>query len=147
MGDPVAMRFTHAQPDIDACRHHVAVHERQRRSVGCAPWTIVEKAGGTIIGWGGLYEDPFDPGWGVEVAYLFSPSAWGHGYATELVTRCVDVARGELGLASLIAFAHPENAGSRRVLEKTGFAAERFVPEMDRLLYRLRATVPRGTVI
>ena len=140
------MRFTHAQPDLDACRRHVTVHEQQRQRVGCAPWTIIEKAGGKIIGWGGLYDDPFEPGWGIEVAYLFAPSAWGRGYATELVTRCVEIAGDELRIPRLIAFAHPGNAASRRVLHKSGFLIEHFVPEMRRLLYAC-ATVPRASVI
>lgn len=136
MGDPAAMRFTHVQPDLRACRRHIAVHERQRRRVGCAPWAVVEKATGAIIGWGGLYDDPFEPGWGIEVAYLFAPSAWGRGYATELVRCCLEIARTELRLGSVAAFAHPENAASRRVLEKAGFMPERFVPDMERYLYR-----------
>ena len=89
-----------------------------------------------IIGWGGLYDDPFDPGWGVEVAYSFHPSAWGQGYASEMVTACTSVADHALGLPEVGAFAHPANAGSRRVLEKAGFEVVRFVPEMDRFLYR-----------
>ena len=136
MGDPLAMRFTHAQPDLRALRRHLAVHERQRRRIGCAPWTIIEKSGGKIIGWGGLYDDPFDPGWGVEVAYLFAPEGWGRGYATELVRCCLEIAKAELRLCSVAAFAHPDNAASRRVLEKCGFVIERFVPSMQRLLYR-----------
>ena len=54
MGAPVAMRFTHVQPDERACRRHLAAHERRRRHTGCAPWTIAEKATGTIVGWGKL---------------------------------------------------------------------------------------------
>jgi len=136
LGDPDAMRFTHVQPSLRACRRHLAVHERQRRRIGCAPWTIIEKNTGKKIGWGGLYDDPFDPGWGVEVAYLFAPSAWGHGYASELVACCLDIARRELQLAQVSAFAHPDNAASRRVLEKAGFFAEQFVQPMHRWLYR-----------
>jgi RimJ/RimL family protein N-acetyltransferase len=112
------------------------VHESRRRIVGCAPWTIIESETGAVIGWGGLYDDPFEPGWGIEVAYLFTPPAWGRGYATELVRCCLDIAATRLGLASVVAFAHPDNVASRRVLEKTGFATERLVPEMRRFLYR-----------
>jgi len=130
------MQFTAVQPDLRALRRHIAVHERQRRRIGCAPWTIIEKASGAIVGWGGLYHDPFDPGWGIEVAYLFAPSAWGRGYATELVRFCLEVAEVRLRLDSLVAFAHPGNTASRRVLEKTGFGIERFIPDMDRFLYR-----------
>lgn len=136
LGDVEAMRRTHADASLRECRRRVAVHERQRRRIGYAPWTVVTKADGRTIGWGGLYDDPFDPGWGVEVGYYFDPEAWGKGYATELVVACVSLADDGLGLPEVRAFARPENAGSRRVLEKAGFEVVRFLPEMERLLYR-----------
>ncbi len=80
--------------------------------------------------------NPFDPGWGVEVAYFFHPSTWGQGYASEMVAACMTVADHTLRLPEVRAFAHPANVGSRRVLEKAGFEELRFVPEMDRFLYR-----------
>jgi RimJ/RimL family protein N-acetyltransferase len=40
-----------------------------------------------------------------------------------------------LRLSEVRAFARPDNIASRRVLEKSGFAEVRFVPEMGRLLY------------
>jgi ribosomal-protein-alanine N-acetyltransferase len=136
LGDAEAMRHTHADTSLRECRRRVAVHEWRRRHDGYAPWTIVTKADGRIIGWGGLYDDPFDPGWGVEVAYFFKTSAWGQGYASETVAACMAVADRTLRLPEVRAFAHPENVGSRRVLEKAGFEVVRFVPEMDRFLYR-----------
>jgi ribosomal-protein-alanine N-acetyltransferase len=138
LGDPVAMRFTHVQPSLRALRRHIAAYEHQRARIGCAPWTIFEKAGGGIVGWGGLYEDPFDRGWGIEIGYHFAPSAWGRGYATELALLCLRVARDELRIERLTAFVHPDNAASRRVLEKAGFLVVRFVPEMQRYLYHCR---------
>lgn len=136
MGDAAAMRHTHVHASLRACRRHVAAYEWQRRRQGYAPWTIVAKSDGRIIGWGGLYEDPFDPGWGVEVGYFLHPTVWGQGYATELVQACTDVADRILRLPVLTAFAHPDNIGSRRVLEKTGFETIRFIPDMQRLLFR-----------
>jgi len=136
MGDPVAMRHTHVQASLRDCRRHVAGHEWQRRRLGYAPWVIVTKMDERVIGWGGIYDDPFDRGWGPEVGYFFHPDAWGHGFATELVRRCAELADRELRLPALSAFAHPSNAASRRVLEKAGFGVVRFVPEMDRLLFR-----------
>ncbi len=136
LGDAKAMRYTHADASPRACRHRIVVHEWRRRRNGYAPWTIVTKATGQLIGWGGLYQDPFDPGWGVEVGYFFHPSAWGRGYASELTAACAEVADDVLKLPEISAFAHVDNLGSRRVLEKTGFEAVRFVPEMERLLYR-----------
>lgn len=46
MGDPEAMRWTHTQPSLPALRRYLAGHARRCRR----------------IGFGGLYDDPFDPG-------------------------------------------------------------------------------------
>ena len=75
---------------------------------------------------------------GVEVGYFFAPAAWGKGYATELTRFCLEIARRRFRLPLVTAFAHPDNAGSRRVLEKAGFVEERYVDAMDRILYRCR---------
>ena len=138
MGDPQVMRFTHVQPSLNELRNYLAVHEAQRACVGCAPWVLTEKAGGRLAGFGGLYEDPFDPGWGVEVAYFFHPAAWGQGYATELTRFCVAEARRMMRWPKLVAFVHPENVASHKVLLRAGFEEERFVPEMNRRLYLCR---------
>jgi len=136
LGDAAAMRYTHADASLRDCRRRIAVHERRRRRDGYAPWTIVTKTDARIIGWGGLYDDPFDPGWGVEIGYHFDPIAWRQGYATELVAACTSLADEILRLPEIHAFARPENTVSRRVLEKAGFEVVRFIPEMERLLYR-----------
>lgn len=137
LGDPDAMRFTTALGSVEGCRLHVARHERQRRRVGYAPWVVVERLSGRIAGYGGLYDDPFDPGWGVEAGYFFAPWAWGQGYASELTRERLSLA-GRRSLDQVSAFAHPQNVASQRVLEKAGFEFERAVPEMNRRLYRWR---------
>lgn len=45
-------------------------------------------------------------------------------------------ARARLGLQELRAFAKADNAASCRVLEKAGFPRQRYVPELERYLYR-----------
>jgi [ribosomal protein S5]-alanine N-acetyltransferase len=136
LGDPAAMRFTHCDQTLRQCRRRIAAHERRRQRDGCAPWAVLTKTDGRIIGWGGLYEDPFDPGWGVELGYSFHPAVWGNGYASELVAVCLGIADRVFRFKELKAFARPENRASRRVLEKSGFAVDRFIPQMGRLLYR-----------
>ena len=139
LGDREAMRFTHVASSLRDCRRRVAVHERRRRSDGCAPWSVLLKASGRLIGWGGLFHDPFDPGWGVELGYWFHPEAWGQGYASELAVAAVGEADATLGLPKVGAFARPGNVGSRRVLEKAGFKILRYVPELERdYLERIR---------
>ncbi|MBV9015652.1 MAG: GNAT family N-acetyltransferase [Alphaproteobacteria bacterium] len=136
LGDADAMRHTHVDLSLRQCRQRVAIHERQRRLDGFAPWTILTKGDGRIIGWGGLYRDPFTPGWGIELGYSFHPAVWRQGYATELGMACTEVADRVLLLPEVKAFAKPENIGSRRVLEKLGFGEIGFVPELSRWLYR-----------
>ena len=137
LGDATAMRFTMRQQSLRDCRRYLAAHERQRRRVGCAPWVIIEQETNAMIGFGGLYEDPFDPGWGPEVGYFLASRAWSKGYATELALHCVVIARKQTHWPVLRAFVHPENIASQRVLSKAGFRHERFVPEMKRFLYSL----------
>ena len=67
---------------------------------------------------------------------LAEPAAWGRGYATELTGACTSLADKVFRLPEVHAFARPENVGSRRVLEKAGFEVVRFIPEMERFLYR-----------
>ena len=142
LGDEDAMRYTFKVANLRECRRHIAGHECQRRKVGFGPWIVFEKAGRTMIGFGGLYDDPFDLGWGTEVGYQFAKSAWGNGYATELTKFCLEMAHEHLGFPEVRAFAHPDNTASLRVLKKSGFALERFVPEMNRYLFVHRGRAP-----
>lgn len=139
LGDPKAMQFTHVDRSFKECRRRVAVHEWRRRKDGYAPWTAELKESNRIIGWGGLYDDPFDPGWGVELGYYFHPDAWGKGFASELTKAALQEADEALKLPKVAAFARQENTASRRLLAKAGFTLVRYVPEMERFYFeRLR---------
>jgi RimJ/RimL family protein N-acetyltransferase len=72
------------------------------------------------------------PGWEVaadevEIGWMVTPSAWAQGYATEAGRAIRDEAFERLGLDSVIAMYHPENAASGRIMEKLGMAYERDV--------------------
>ena len=136
LGDAAAMRHTHCDPSLRDCRRRIAMHEWRRRHDGYAPWTVRARDTGRIVGWGGLYDDPFDPGWGIELAYYFAPSVWGRGYATELGRAALAFADEQLAAPRITAFAHPENAASNALLTRLGFSYERFVEGMQRNLYR-----------
>ncbi|GMV63514.1 MAG: hypothetical protein AMXMBFR74_26820 [Parvibaculum sp.] len=135
LGDRKSRPYTFNIESLRECRRHIAANECQRRKLGYALWVVLEKADSRVIGFGGLYDDPFDTGWGPEIAYHFLPDVRGRAYATELARYSLTVAR-ELNLPEVRAFAHPDNIASMRVLEKAGFVEERFVPRMDRFLYR-----------
>jgi ribosomal-protein-alanine N-acetyltransferase len=134
-GDREAMRYTYASPTTRHVRRRLAAHEWQRRTDGFGPWTVEQADSGRIVGWGGLYVDPFDPGWGPEVAYFLHPDVWGRGYAGELVAASTDDADARLSLPELFSFAMPENGASCRVLERAGFHVVRYLPDMQRYLF------------
>ncbi len=135
LGDPNAMSHTHSDNSLAECRRRIAVHEWKRRSDGFAPWVVRQKGRDKVIGWGGLYDDPFDPGWGIELAYYFHPTAWGKGFGTELSLMALKIADDELRVSQVSAFAHPENMASNRLLKCVGFEFLRYIEKMDRNLY------------
>jgi ribosomal-protein-alanine N-acetyltransferase len=102
-GDPQAMRFTSVAPSREECARRLRTHEGLRAETGFAPWVAVLREDGRVVGWGGLGIDPFEPGWGVEVA-----------------------------LPAIGAFARPENTASTRVLEKCGFRLLGWEPALAR---------------
>jgi ribosomal-protein-alanine N-acetyltransferase len=136
--DPDAMRYTFCSSSRDESEQRLRAYAALDEQLGYAPWTVVLRAEPRIIGWGGLSVDPFDPGWGVEVAYFFDPTYWGQGYATELVRASIEHGFAQLGLPEIGAFAHPHNAASIHVLEKCGFSYVCFEPRLTRNRYAIR---------
>ncbi len=59
-----------------------------------------------------------------ELGYTFHRAHWGRGYATEAVGHLLHLGFDALGLERISATCHPGNAGSIRVLEKSGFSRE-----------------------
>jgi len=86
-------------------------------------WAVNLKTDRELIGWCGL--KLLDSTGGVEVLYLFARRHWGQGYATEACTASLRYGFQELKLDRIIALAVPENAASRRVMEKMGMQYEK----------------------
>ena len=60
----------------------------------------------------------------VEIGFAFLPTYWGRGLATESARFCLDLARTDLGLQTLIGITTPKNVASQRVLSKLGLSYE-----------------------
>jgi len=136
-GDAHSMRFTYCAGSREATREFLEMHAARFAQDGYAPWTLVCKADGRVVGWGGLNCDPHAPHWGTEVSYFVHPDYAGRGLATELVDASLALAFAELGLAQVGAFTRPANRASARVLQKCGFAFVQHVPELERDQYRV----------
>jgi ribosomal-protein-alanine N-acetyltransferase len=136
--NPDAMRYTFCATSRDESDQRLRAYAKLEEEIGFAPWTVLLRETSHIIGWGGLNVDPFDPGWGVEIAYFFDPEYWGKGYATELVLMSICYGFDHIGLPEIQAFAHPENMASIRVLEKCGFEYVCFEPRLGRNHYTIQ---------
>ena len=72
-----------------------------------------------------LFPSPRHDGVDMEVSYLLASRHRGRGLASETVGALLRRARGELGLARIVAETQAANAPSRRLLERLAFVAER----------------------
>lgn len=65
----------------------------------------------------------------LELGYAFRPVFWGQGLATEAARAVADWAFANTDVDHIIAFTHPQNYGSQRVLERIGMV--RVPPDRD----------------
>jgi ribosomal-protein-alanine N-acetyltransferase len=85
---------------------------------GFGRWAVTLKETGRLIGYCGL--TLLDEAVGVELVYLFGKDYWGKGIATEAARASLHYAFKELKLKRVVALTKPDNARSRRVLERIG---------------------------
>lgn len=86
-------------------------------------WAIIFKSNGHFIGDGGICFLEKTPE--IEVGYVLEKSYWHLGLATEVAKASLRYGFEVLSLDRIIAVADPENAASRRVMEKVGMKYEK----------------------
>ena len=125
---------------------------------GLGLWAVERTSDGQFIGYTGLWRPAFEAHFtpAVEVGWRLAREAWGHGYATEAARASLRFGFVSLGLEEIVSFTAPDNARSRRVMERLGmhrdpaddFDHPRFPPGHPlrrHVLYRLRADEWRRT--
>jgi len=102
-------------------------------------WVVREHGRPEMVGVGVLRDLVVEGVPEVETGYGFFPRYWGKGYATEIARACLARGFGTLGLESIVAVTHPDNAASHHVLRKAGMTLEReFLQDGDRAsLFRI----------
>lgn len=125
----------------DAAERNFAASLERIREHGFGRRWIVAKADGAGLGFTdtkvfGESCDEVSPD-EVEIGWMITPTAWGHGFATEAGSAVRDEAFERLGLESVVAVHHPENVASGRVMEKLGMTFERDVVDRKGWPYRL----------
>jgi RimJ/RimL family protein N-acetyltransferase len=108
--------------------------DRIRNSTQPDPWTygfgVFEREGGADVGHAG-FKGPPDRAGMVEIAYGINPERQGRGYATEAAEGLAAFAFRDDRVQLVRAHTKPENAASRRVLEKCGFRSVGEVTDPD----------------
>ncbi len=120
LSDPAVMRYVgEGRPrGLEEVRAGLEKHIAHQQAHGFSLWLVLERAAGEPIGDCGLMH--LEEGPEVEVGYRFVPEAWGRGYATEAAEASLAYGFDVLGLDEIVAVAYPDNAASRRVMEKIG---------------------------
>ncbi|MEU3569284.1 GNAT family N-acetyltransferase [Kitasatospora sp. NPDC036755] len=125
-GDPQVMRFlTGGKP---SAREWVEGEllprylECYRRYGDLGWWAAEERAGGAFLGWFEFRPTREGERSEVELGYRLRRAAWGRGYATEGARALVRLGFAELGVERVVAYTMTVNAGSRRVMEKSGLS-------------------------
>jgi [ribosomal protein S5]-alanine N-acetyltransferase len=99
-----------------------------RRFIDCTPsyyrfWAVVDAKNDRCLGMVN-YHDGHLRSKRLTIGYIIDPAHHRKGIATEAVSAMLDFCFGELGIHRVQAFIHPDNAASRRLVEKLGFRYE-----------------------
>lgn len=125
IGDRGVRSLADARGYIDGRRAVYAEH-------GFGLWLVEPRRGGAPLGLCGLVRRDGLPA--ADLGFAFLPAHRGRGYAGEAAAAVVDWAKEKLGRPRLLAITSPDNASSRRLLERIGFRHEgelRLPPESE----------------
>lgn len=85
---------------------------------GFGLWALETGGTGAFLGRCGLQYLPETDE--IEVDFVLDPAVWGRGYATEAARASLEYGFECLDADEIVGIVHPDNAASRRVLEKIG---------------------------
>jgi RimJ/RimL family protein N-acetyltransferase len=116
---PGTMGRAESDAHVDAIGAHFATH-------GYGLWAVEVPDEAEFIGFVGLsvprFEAHFTPA--VEVGWRLTPSAWGHGYATEAAREALRFGFEDAGLAEIVSFTAPVNERSQAVMRRLGMTRD-----------------------
>ena len=119
-GDPQVARFLGGPFTEEQIRQRLERHMAFLRDYKVQYWPFFLLETGDHVGCSGLQPYRMDEGI-YELGFHLHRAYWGRGMAEEAARAVIRFAFESLGLKTLFAGHHPENAASRRVLAKLGF--------------------------
>ena len=113
----------------ELCEKWIEVSQKNYVTKGFGASAVIEKDSGHFIGCSGIVYDAErqEP----EIIYAFHPSAWGKGYASELVPAMLNYGLTQCGLTYILATIAEPNKASAHVVEKAGMKFIREEPDPD----------------
>ncbi len=116
--DHAPLRLRQDYQLADAEEHLLRLRELDAQ--GWPHWAIIPHAVGRPVG-AVRFQPAHDDSGLPELGYGLAPAAWGHGWASEAAAAVLAWCAPDT--PTVVARCHPENAASRRLLERLGFAA------------------------
>lgn len=115
--------------------HHRASKWLEETDQHAATLLILDRASGKSIGLMILFENVEERS--VRIGYMLAESAWGSGYATELLQGFVGWCK-KMDVALVIGGVDQDNVASQRVMEKNGFGIAGNSQSHGQLIYELQ---------
>ena len=122
-GDVELMRYWSSGPHADLAETRAYMVPRVDRS-DWRTWSITERESHRVIGTVSAGQRRAGV---VEIGYLLVRSAWGRGYASEAVSRLIDLLVRDEGNRRVFADTDPDNVASNTLLETLGFRREGYL--------------------
>lgn len=138
--DPEVSRYLGGVRSAETTKAYLAVNMAYWDRHGFGLWALRTRDG-AFAGRAGLRHILVDDIDEIEIAYAFSRSVWGRGFASEIATAMTRIGLSQLKLPSLIGIVYVGNGASRRVLEKSNYILERSTNRHgeDVVIYRTAA--------
>ncbi len=123
---PEVMRLLGGPMSRDKIEARLAHEMNNHEQLGFQYWRVTHE--GSFVGCCGLKQTALGDEHVIELGFHLLPDAWGRGFATEAARTALDFAYARH--EEVYSGHHPENAASRNVLRKLGFAqiGELFYP-------------------
>jgi len=119
-GDPEVTRYIGGPFSERRVRERLAREIASMNEAGVQYWPLFLRSSDEFVGCTGLHPRKSELRC-YQLGFHFRPAFWKQGLAEEAGRAAVAYAFESLGAEELFAGHHPENAASRRVLEKLGF--------------------------
>ena len=114
---------------------HLAAQMLRNYGQGLGYWSIFcRRVPDELLGWVGLI--PLGDGPDIQLAYRLKVDAWSAGIATEAASQIMQHGLFTLDLQCVVAWVHPENLGSQRVMAKLGFQRSGDYGDPPQYMYR-----------